>query len=96
MRVIITDGLCPVNENTPENQSIINTSVFDPGGYGVPPCDDAFLRARKAYPSAYIKRASIFSMIGERELAVAEAEQALRIMPDCPAASRVIQAMKGR
>jgi len=77
-------------KDAPLNQELIKRHKIDLNKYAVPKVDLKELRLRRIYPSPYIKRASLFNLFKEDELAVLECKEALRIMPNCAEAYHLL------
>lgn len=81
--VFLDDSAVVFLKNTPSNQELIKKYKIDLNKYTVPAADLKILGLRRIYPSPYIKRASLFNLLEEDALVIAECKQALRIMPNC-------------
>lgn len=79
--IFLDDTAVVFLEDAPANQDLIRSSVIDLGKYPVPPADIRSLGLKQVYPGPYIKRAKLFELIGENDLVISEAKEALRIMP---------------
>lgn len=77
-------------KDIPENKKLIKKYEVNFKTYQIPAADLQNLGLRNAYPGSYIKRASLFNLLKEDELVIAEAKEALRIMPDCAEAFHLI------
>lgn len=77
-------------KDIPPNQGLIQKYKIDLNKYKVAAVDLKAIGLRNVYPSAYIKRASLFSLLGEYDLVILEAKEALRVMPNCFEAYRLL------
>lgn len=77
-------------KNVPGNQEVISKFGIDLKKYKVTPPDLIKLGLHRGYPFPYIKKMEFFKLIGENNLAIDEAKQALRVRPDCADAYRIL------
>lgn len=77
-------------KDTPENKGLIIRNKLDLSRYSVAPFNLIPLGLESVVPWANIKRAFLFNLLEEDKLAIAECEEALRIMPDCFQAEQIL------
>ncbi len=77
-------------KNTPSNKDLIEKHGVDFNKYRVASADLKTLGLRRIYPAPYIKRASLFNLLQQNELVIAECKEALRIMPNCARAYHLL------
>jgi tetratricopeptide (TPR) repeat protein len=70
-------------KDIPDNQGLIKKYKIDLSKYVVPSTNLKDLKFKFVYPTPYIKRASLFYILNEDALVVAECKEALRIMSYC-------------
>lgn len=71
------------------HRELIQKYKIDLSKYKVPPTDLQAIGLRKVFPAPYLKRAALFSLLGEYDLVILEAQEALRVMPTCFEAYRL-------
>ena len=71
-------------------EDLISRSRIGLHKYAAPAADLKVLGIRRIYPLPYIKRAKFFDRVGEDAAAVSEAQEALRIMPNCAEAYQIL------
>ena len=77
-------------KDLPENQEVISKFGIDLKKYRVTPPDLIKLGLHSGYPFPYIKKMAFFKAIGENDIAIEEANQAIKIKPDCAEAYRIL------
>ncbi|MFA5144915.1 MAG: tetratricopeptide repeat protein [Candidatus Omnitrophota bacterium] len=80
-------------KDVPQSQELIKRYRVDFKKYTVPKIDVKSLRVRMVYPAPFIKRAALFNIFKEDELAALECKEALRIMPNCAEAYHLLGKM---
>lgn len=70
-------------KDIPSHKEALKRYVVDLKKYSVPKADLKSLGLRKIYPSAYIKRATLFYILEQDDLVILESKEALRITPIC-------------
>ena len=70
-------------KDSPSNQEIIDRYKINLSNYPIPKADLKELGIKRIYPAPYVKFASLFNLLEENELVMAECKEALRIMPNC-------------
>lgn len=77
-------------KDIPAHKEIIDRYAFKPETASVVPADLYRLGLKYTYPLSYVRRAGLFNAMHEDDLALREAYEALRVMPDCAAARAII------
>ena len=70
-------------KNIPENNDLIKKYAINLDNYRVPKADLIDLGLRSFLPQPYLKRATIFNILGKDSLIIKESQEAIRIMPSC-------------
>jgi tetratricopeptide (TPR) repeat protein len=79
--VYLDDSAVVFLRDIPSNKELIKNYEIDLKKYSPPIVDLKILGLRRVYPSPYIKRANLFNVLEEDSLVIAEAKEALRMMP---------------
>lgn len=83
------DTLIFVKDN-PENIEVIDKCKVELAKWKVPKADPEKMGMKNVFPEPYLKRAWMFYELGFKDLAVAEAKEALRILPSASEAYNIL------
>lgn len=70
-------------KDVPQNKELIKIYGLDLKKYSVPQADLKSIGLKRIFPSPYIRRAQLFFLLKENDLAVSEAREALKVLPGC-------------